>query len=203
MSQASQVVPPAEQAADPAARRAPGPDDATVVPLGVDVATLLQEDCAALGARFAAARWRGPVGLEGHPAGHMLAVPGFDRGIIARGLSAFGSSFLNPWRGKSFEATAGEFGTGTNRLWLAGLTFTAFRFKTYATASVVDGEPAFAIDYDTPDTPRYARATYDELRPVSPGLFLGRGMKRRQGKPPKLLVWFALDLNAPAAPVDF
>ena len=161
---------------------------------------MLREDCATLEQRFAAARWDGPASLEGHPAGHMLAVPGFDRGVIAAGIAAFGASVLQPWRGKSFKMTSATEGVGTNRIRVAGLRFTAFRFKTYATASVVDGQPAFAIDYDTPHTPGYARATYDELRPVAPGLFLGRGMKRRQGREPKLLVWFALDLQHPDVP---
>jgi len=161
---------------------------------------LVREDCSVLEARFAAARWEGPVQLEGHPAGRMLAVPGFDRGLVAAGLAAFGGSVLNPWQGKSFKAISATEGVGTNRIWIAGIHFTAFRFKTYATRSVVDGAPAFAIDYDTPHTPRYARATYDELRPLGDGLYLGRGMKRRAGRSPQLLVWFALDLKHPAAP---
>lgn len=164
------------------------------------LSTLITEDCAALEERFRAARWQGPVRLEGHPAGRMLAVPGFDRGVVAKGLSLFGGSVLNPWQGKSFEAVSEREGVGVNRIWIAGVRFTAFLFKTYETASVVDGEPALAIDYDTPSTPAYARATYDELRPIAPGLFLGRGMKRRPGRAPKLLVWFALDLTRPDKP---
>jgi len=164
------------------------------------LSVLITEGCAALEERFGAARWEGPVGLEGHPAGRMLAVPGFDRGAVGRGLALFGGSVLNPWQGKSFRAVNEREGFGTNRIRLAGLRFTAFLFKTYETASVVDGLPALAIDYDTPRTPGYARATYDELRPVAPGLFLGRGMKRRSGRSPKLLVWFALDLNRPDKP---
>lgn len=171
--------------------------------LGVPAAALsvlITENCAALERRFRAARWQGPVRLEGHPGGRMLAVPGFDRGAVARGLALFGGSVLNPWRGKSFKALGEGEGVGTNRIRVAGLRFTAFLFKTYETASVVDGQPVLAIDYDTPHTPGYARATYDELRPIAPGLFLGRGMKRRTGREPKLLVWFALDLNRPDKP---
>jgi hypothetical protein len=47
---------------------------------------MITEDCAALEQRFCGARWQGPVGLEGHPPGRMLAVPGFDRGAVARDL---------------------------------------------------------------------------------------------------------------------
>jgi hypothetical protein len=167
---------------------------------GALLSALITENCATLEERFGAARWQGPVRLEGHPAGRMLAVPGFDRGLVARGLSLFGGSALNPWQGKSFRPVSEREGLGTNRIRVAGLRFTAFLFKTYETASVVDGQPALAIDYDTPHTPGYARATYDELRPVAPGLFLGRGMKRITGRSPKLLVWFALDLNRPDRP---
>lgn len=164
------------------------------------LSALVREDCAALEARFSAARWDAPVRLEGHPAGRMLAVPGLDRGLVGAGLAAFGGSVLNPWRGKSFRAVSATEGIGTNRIRVAGVSFTAFLFKTYETASVVDGAPVLAIDYDTPNTPTYARATYDELRPIGTGLFLGRGMKRRPGRPPKLLVWFALDLENPDPP---
>jgi hypothetical protein len=132
----------------------------------------------------------------------MLAVPGFDRGVAATLSRAFAVSLLNPWQGKSFHMTSEAEGIGINRV-RVGAVFGAFRFRTHATDSVVDGAPAFAIDYDTPRTPAYARATYDELRPLAPGLFLGRGMKKRPGRAPKLLVWFALDLRTPDAPVDF
>jgi len=165
-----------------------------------NLSVLVREDCAALEARFKAARWSEPVRLEGHPAGRMLAVPGMDRGVIGAGVAAFGGSVLNPWRGKSFRAVSATEGIGTNRIRIAGISCTAFLFKTYETASAVDGAPVLAIDYDTPNTPTYARATYDELRPIAPGLFLGRGMKRRSGRPPKLLVWFALDLQHPDPP---
>lgn len=175
------------------------PSGAIAAP-SAELSALIHEDCAALEQRFAAARWDGPVRLEGHPRGRMLAVPGFDRGVIAKLLAAFGGSLLNPWQGKSFKASGESTGLGTNRIWIAGVRFTAFTFKTYETASVVDGQPALAIDYDTPLTPGYARATYDELRPIAPGLYLGRGMKRRPGRSPKLLVWFALDLRHPDAP---
>lgn len=175
------------------------PSQALAAP-SAELSALVREDCATLEQRFAAARWDGAVRLEGHPAGRMLAVPGLDRGLLLGVTSAFGASVLNPWQGKSFKAISATEGVGTNRIRIAGLRFTAFSFKTYETKSVVDGQPALAIDYDTPRTPGYARATYDELRPVAPGLFLGRGMKRRPARAPKLLVWFALDLQHPDKP---
>jgi hypothetical protein len=161
-----------------------------------DLGALVASTSLQLQEMFEAARWDGPVTLHGHPAGHMLAVPGFDTGLAARVLRVFAHRLINPWQGKSFGRRDGR-DVGTNRVRLLGLRFTAFRFHTYETASVVDGAPALAIDYDTPETPAYARATYDELRPIAPGLLLGRGMRKRPGLPPKLLVWFALDTNRP------
>lgn len=107
---------------------------------------------------------------------------------------------LNPWQGKSFRDANADVGTGTNRV---GFTRCAgaFRFRTYATTSVVDGLRSLAVDYDTEENPGFARTVYDELRPVGAGLWLGRGMRRRPGKGPQLLVWFALDSKQQDAPV--
>jgi hypothetical protein len=158
----------------------------------LDVEALAQLDSVALETLFRSARYSGNDAVAGHPRGRMLAVPGFDRGFVARLLAAFARSPFQAWEGKSFRTSDQR---GTNRVRLFGLRFTLFRFRTYAVQSRVDGLPALAIDYDVPDNPAYARSTYDELRHVGPGLFLGRGMKRTDGGGIKLLVWFALDMR--------
>lgn len=162
---------------------------------------LLKMDSRQLSALFRAARWQGAVRLSGHPHGHVLAVPGADRGVLGHVVRAATRGPFNPWQGKSFR-TEGEGGSGTNRVGF-GKRFGAFRFRTYETASVVDGEPALAIDYDVADNPAFARSTYDELRPVGPGLLLGRGMARRPGRDPRLLLWFALEIEREDTPVSW
>ncbi len=166
------------------------------VPVGTCLEELVRLDSAGLGLLFCIARWQGPARVDGHPRGRMLAVPGFDRGIVGRALALFAASPLNVWKGKSFQALSESEGSGINRL-RAGLRFNAFRFKTYETVSLTDGERVLAVDYDIPQNPAYARGVVDELRPVAPGLLLGQGLKRRPDGPPRLLVWFALDLGHP------
>jgi hypothetical protein len=139
--------------------------------------------------------------LQGHPRGRVLAIPGWDEGRISGILRAIHESSLWPWEGKSFASARGASeGVGTNRVRLP-LLRSAFRFRTYETSSVVDGRPCFAIDYDVPTNPARARLVYDEVRSVDVGLFLGRGMRRRPGREPKLVLWFALDTSIQDQPV--
>jgi len=137
-----------------------------------------------------------PLGaISGHPRGRMLAVPGFEAPFVAGVLRRFAESGLNVWEGKSFTAHArANEGRGFNRVRVPWRR-RAFPFRTYATDSVIDGKPCLAISYDVPENPGFVRPTYDELRSVGNGIFLGRGMKKRSDKGPKLLVWFALDTN--------
>lgn len=131
--------------------------------------------------------------LRGHPRGRMLAVPGFSWAPIATLLRWYAASPLIVWEGKSFTSAAGASeGRGFNRVRWFGRR-RAFPFRTFAGDSLVDGRPCLAIAYDIPENPRLAQATYDELRLVGDGLYLGRGMSRRRAGAPKLLVWFALD----------
>lgn len=131
--------------------------------------------------------------LRGHPRGRMLAVPGFSWAPVAALLRWYAASPLIVWEGKSFTSAAGASeGRGFNRVRWFGRR-RAFPFRTFAGDSLVDGRPCLAIAYDVPEIPRFARGTYDELRLVGDGLYLGRGMRRRRAGEPKLLVWFALD----------
>jgi hypothetical protein len=149
-------------------------------------------DSPALEALFASAHPFPAEGLQGHPRGRVLAIPGGDRGLAASVLRVLHKSPLWPWEGKSFRGGAEGQGAGINRVSMP-LRIGLFPFRTYATASVVDGKPCFAIDYDVPENPRVARAIYDEVRKVDEGLYLGRGMRRRPGREPRLVLWFALD----------
>jgi hypothetical protein len=139
--------------------------------------------------------------LDGDPRGRALAVPGFDRGLPGAIVRAVHGSALLPWEGKTFAVRPGASeGIGINRVRII-TRHARFPFKVYATQSVVDGRPCNAIDYDVPQNASIARPVYDELRAVEDGLFLGRGMRRVQGRSPRLLVWFALDARTPDRPV--
>lgn len=164
--------------------------------------TLALLDSAALESLFAAAEAFPFDSLQGHPRGRVLAIPGLDRGIAGSLLRGVHASRLWPWEGKSFALRPGATeGGGINRA-LVPARRGMFSFRTYPAASVVDGKPCFAIDYDVPENPSLARPIYDEVRKVDDQLYLGRGMRRRPGRQPKLVLWFALDSSLEDRPVD-
>jgi hypothetical protein len=139
--------------------------------------------------------------LQGHPRGRVLAIPRLDRGVAAALLRGVHASRWWPWEGKSFSVRPGAAeGAGINRA-LVPTRRGMFPFRTYPAASVVDGRPCFAIDYDVPENHSLARSIYDEVRKVDDQLYLGRGMSRRSGRQPKLVLWFALDSSLPDLPV--
>lgn len=159
-------------------------------------------DSEALEELFAAADAFPLESLQGHPRGRVLAVPGWDRGLAAGLLRRLHASSLWPWEGKSFASRPGAAeGRGINRA-LLPTHRGVFPFRTYSTASVVDGKPCLAIDYDVKQNPRAARPIYDEVRKLDEGLYLGRGMRRRPGREPRLVLWFALDSTLPDRPVN-
>jgi hypothetical protein len=168
--------------------------------LSLDALSLL--DSPALEKLFAKAEAFPLEALQGHPRGRVLAIPRLDRGIVAPLLRGLHANRWWPWEGKSFALRAGAAeGTGINRS-LFPTRRGLFPFRTYAAASVVDGRPCFAIDYDVPENPRPARGIYDEVRRVDDQLYLGRGMRRQSGRQPRLVLWFALDASLPDRPVD-
>jgi hypothetical protein len=159
-------------------------------------------DSNALEGLFATAEAFRPDALQGHPRGRVLAIPGLDHGVAAALLRGVHASRLWPWEGKSFSLRPGAAeGAGINRA-LVPVRRGLFSFRTYAAASVVDGKPCFAIDYDVPENPSPARPIYDEVRRVDDQLYLGRGMRRRAGRQPRLVLWFALDSSLQDRPVD-
>lgn len=158
-----------------------------------DLDSLAQLDVSELGELYA--RGATPTcvdGLEGEPRGRMLAIRALDTGKRAEILRRFAGPTAFPWEGKTFDGR-GATGRGINRVKLLG-RFNLFPFKTSIQPSVIDQAPCVVLDYDSPDNPAPIRAIHDEVREISPGVFLGPAMlKTKSG--PKLVLWFALDTN--------
>ena len=136
--------------------------------------------------------------VSGLPRGRMLAVRGADQGALGSLIRRFAGSAGFPWGGKTFMGH-GHVGEGVNRIHLGG-RHALFPFKLAIGPSVVDGEDAVILDYDLPDNPWVIRKIHDEVREVAPGLLMGPAMWKTKDKP-ALVLWFALDLADPAAPI--
>lgn len=141
--------------------------------------------------------------LDGHPEGRMLAVRATGHGPVFDLLRRFAGAPFFPWGGKSFRATGQTDGTGINRVRLAPLGRQAlFPFETHVAPSVMDGRDCVVLDYDLPDNPWLIRHIHDEVREVSPGLYLGPAMwKTAEGH--EMLLWFALDTGRQARELVF
>lgn len=133
--------------------------------------------------------------LSGNPQGRMLAVRGMDRGSVFSTVRTLARATWFPWGGKSFSG-GGAQGRGVNRIHLGG-RHQLFHFATHVGKSAVDGDDAIILDYDLPDNPALIRAIHDEVREVSPGLFLGPAMWKTADGPVHVL-WFALDTSQQA-----
>ncbi len=129
--------------------------------------------------------------LNGNPQGRMLAVRFLDRGPIAAALRRVAGDRRFVWEGKSFSSRGNRSGSGINRVHLAG-RHKLFPFTTRAGKSAWDGHDTIILDYDHPDNPLVIRRIHDEIREVSPGLFLGPAMWKTQTHP-RTILWFALD----------
>ncbi len=127
--------------------------------------------------------------LDGAPEGRMLAFAGaLGRGRPFRALRRFAVQPFFPWDGKTFHARTAEAGWGINRVRAVG---DLFRFETRFGPSALDGKECLILDYDLPSNPWPIRQIHDELRDVSPGLFLGPAMwKTSRG--PKLVLFFGI-----------
>ncbi|MEZ4219372.1 MAG: hypothetical protein R3B13_00495 [Polyangiaceae bacterium] len=134
--------------------------------------------------------------LDGHPRGRMLAVRGLEERGVRSPLRGFAAATAFPWGGKSFQALTRDTGTGINRVHLFG-RHQLFPFHTRVDRSRIDGAPAVFLDYDLADNPGLIRKIHDEIREVSPGLFLGPAMWKRRGDE-ALVLWFALDTREQA-----
>ncbi len=137
--------------------------------------------------------------LDGAPKGRMLAVRGLDRSPLAGPLRRFAGSGAFVWDGKTFASTSERAGTGINRVqipWALGRQ-RLFAFETRLGPSLVDGRDSFILDYDLPDNPGWIRKVHDEIREVSPGLYLGPAMwKGAAPRQATTVLWFALDTGA-------
>lgn len=139
---------------------------------------------------------------DGMLVGRMLAVRGLP-GPVARPLRRWAASRSFLWDGKTFEAASDTRGVGHNRVFIPGALGrqNLFPFDTLFGASAIDGKPTLILDYDLDVNPTYIRHIHDEIREVSPGLFLGPAMWNRKLKrdgistasDKSLVLWFALD----------
>ena len=130
---------------------------------------------------------------DGALVGRMLAVRGL-RGPIAGRMRRWAGSRSFLWEGKTFQASSDTRGVGHNRI-NGGAVLghqNLFPFDTSFGPSAIDGKPTLILDYDLDVNPGYIRHVHDEIREVSPGLFLGPAMwKTKRDK--TLVLFFALD----------
>jgi hypothetical protein len=128
--------------------------------------------------------------VEGDLRGRMLAVRGAGPFWAVR-LRAFARWKRFPWRGKSFRSLDGGRGEGINRVFGDTRPRRWFRFETFVGRSRAGAFDAVQLDYDNPDNPFFIRAIKDEVREVSPGVFLGQAylVTRRRTR---LVLYFGL-----------
>jgi hypothetical protein len=125
--------------------------------------------------------------------GRMLAIRSLP-GPIATRLRRWAASPTFVWEGKTFQASSDTAGVGHNRVFVPRALGhqNLFPFATSFGPSAVDGKPTLILDYDLDANPSYIRRVHDEIREVSPGLFLGPAMwKTTRDK--VLVLYFALD----------
>ncbi len=130
---------------------------------------------------------------DGALIGRMLTVRGLGP-ALAGPLRRFAASRAFVWEGKTFQASSDTRGVGHNRVSIPRVLGrqNLFPFETLFGPSAIDGKQTLILDYDLDVNPSYIRHIHDEIREVSPGLFLGPAMwKGDNGK--ALVLWFALD----------
>lgn len=127
--------------------------------------------------------------VAGDLRGRMLAWPSVPRGPVAALLRGWASSARFPWRGKSFTP-GDERGEGINRVVVDRLRL--YRFATFIGRSRAGAFDALQLDYDRPDNPFFIRPIRDEIRELSPGLYLGQAWLEIGARPPSLVLYFGL-----------
>ena len=130
---------------------------------------------------------------DGALVGRMLAVKGLPS-PIASSLRRWAASRSFMWEGKTFQASSDTRGVGHNRVYIprAFGHQNLFPFETAFGPSAIDGKPTLVLDYDLDVNPGYIRHIHDEVREVTPGLFLGPAMWK-SARSKTLVLWFALD----------
>lgn len=133
---------------------------------------------------------------DGKLIGRMLAVRGVPPGF-SEPLRRWAASPTFVWEGKTFEAAGDTRGRGINRVCVPGIfgRQNLFPFETSFGTSAIDGKPTLVLDYDLAVNPPYIRRIHDEIREVSPQLFLGPAMWK-SGSEKTLVLWFALDARS-------
>jgi hypothetical protein len=134
---------------------------------------------------------------DGELRGRMLAVKAIERGPAAGWLRRFAGSSSFVWDGKTFRARDDRRGDGHNRVSVPRVLGrqNLFPFETRIDRSELDARPTLVLDYDLAVNPSYIRKIHDEIRELSPGLFLGPAMWKSSTGPVTVL-WFALDGRA-------
>jgi hypothetical protein len=160
---------------------------------------LQRKDSRALAEIYSSGRVTDVSALSGYPQGRMLAVRGLDRAPVMQWVNTLATTAFFPWEGKSFKGSANA-GTGINRVHLFG-RHQLFPFLTAVGPSALDGMPAIILNYDLRENPRLIRRIHDEVREVSPGVYLGPAMWKTAGGKAHLL-WFALDTNRQCDPIE-
>lgn len=134
--------------------------------------------------------------LNGRPQGRMLAMRALDEGFIFQLLGRIAAADIFLWGGKSFKNIGKTKGTGINRIKLGPLgRHNLFPFDTSIEKSVIDGKDCIFLQYDKPQNPWFIRKIRDEIREVSPGVFLGPAMWKTSDSEATFVLWFALDTN--------
>jgi hypothetical protein len=130
---------------------------------------------------------------DGALVGRMLTVRSLP-GFVAKRLRRWAASRSFLWEGKTFQASTDARGVGHNRVFVPRALGhqNLFPFETVFGPSAIDGKPTLVLDYDLDVNPSYIRHIHDEIREVSPGLFLGPAMWKT-ARDKVLVLWFALD----------
>jgi hypothetical protein len=172
----------------PLTARLPVPEPLAALPRSLDDLAAL--DCQALLALYRGGATPAIRAVQGDLRGRMLAVRGAG-GLLYRLLRAFAAWRRFPWRGKSFTALTDTTGEGINRVFSDARPSRWFRFATHLAPSRAGDFDAFQLDYDNPGNPFFIRAIKDEIREVSPGLYLGQAYVMLRGRP-RLALYFGL-----------
>jgi hypothetical protein len=133
--------------------------------------------------------------LSGEPHGRMLAMDAASSSTN-RLVARIAARTRFPWRGKAFSHRSADLGDGINRIRL-GIDMKWYSFQTSIAPSVLDNEPCLYLNYDLDENPWFIRRVRDELREVSPGLYMGPALLRLRTSHRRLL-HFAVDLNTPS-----
>ena len=131
---------------------------------------------------------------DGALVGRMLAVRGLP-GTLGAPIRRWAASRSFLWEGKTFQAASETRGVGHNRVYVPRVLGrqTLFPFETSFGPSAIDGKPTLILDYELDVNPGYIQHVHDEIREVSPGLFLGPAMWKVERGKKALVLWFALD----------